>query len=223
MKPIQTFESFLNESLNEAKAIDKVQPAAREFIKAVEDKFKTKVEYSQIFKTKQGFEIRAAIQKSPDMYDWVNDFSERGRITVPGIRLSFSLSEVVPGNRPFWPADNKKFFDVEIDENVNESYNESDAYKEAVNILKTLHELSNKIKFRVEDVNRHYNIVYDDPKGETEDLLKRLKNNKFWNTDFAPTTGKFPGGRINITFSKSAQEILNVEKFDKKDWSPKSK
>ena len=111
---------------------------------------------------------------------------------------------------------------IAVQESLNESYNDKDAYKAAVDILKTLHGFSDKIRFSTEDVNRIYNIVYDDPKEITGDCLKGLKSNKFWNTEFAPSTGKFPNGRVNINFNKSAQEILDIENFDKKDWSPKT-
>ena len=113
-------------------------------------------------------------------------------------------------------------FEEFLNENLNEAYSDKDAYKAVVDILKTLHGFSDKIRFSTEDVNRHYNIVYDDPKEITGDCLKGLKSNKFWNTEFAPSTGKFPNGRVNINFDKSAQEILDIENFDKKDWSPKT-
>ncbi len=103
---------------------------------------------------------------------------------------------------------------------LNESYSDTAAYKAAVDILKTLHSFSDRIKFRVQDVNGIYNIVYDDPEGLTADCLKDLKNSRFWNTEFAPTTGRFGAGRININFLKSAQDILNIVAFDDKNWSP---
>jgi hypothetical protein len=98
---------------------------------------------------------------------------------------------------------------------------ESDAYKEAVDILKSLHSYSNKIKFRVDNVNGTDNIVYDDEKMVTAGILDRLKDRRFWNTGFDATTGKFSGNRININFDKSVQDTLNIKDFDKKNWSPK--
>jgi hypothetical protein len=112
-------------------------------------------------------------------------------------------------------------FEEFLNENLNESYSDKDAYKAAVDILKTLHGFSDKIKFRTEYVNGIYNIVYDDPKEISGNCLKDLKSNKFWNTEFAPSTAKFTD-RINLHFDKSAQEILDIENFDKKNWSPKS-
>ena len=103
---------------------------------------------------------------------------------------------------------------------VNESYSDAAAYKAVVDILKTLHGFSNKLKFRVQDVNGIYNIVYDDPEGLTADCLKDLKDRRFWNTEFAPTTGRFGAGRININFLKSAQDILNIVAFDDRNWKP---
>ena len=117
---------------------------------------------------------------------------------------------------------NLQTFEEFLNENLNESYSDKDAYKAAVDILKTLHGFSDKIKFRTEYVNGIYNVVYDDPKDLTGDCLKGLKDRKFWNTEFAPSTGKFSNTRVNIGFDKSAQEILDIENFDKKDWSPKS-
>jgi len=111
---------------------------------------------------------------------------------------------------------------VALKESFEAFLNEGNAtVNDAIDILKTLHGFSGKIKFSIEDVNGYLNIVYDDPKGVTTDCLKRLKDRKFWNTDFAPTTGTFPGGRVNINFGKSAQAMLNLEDFDKKVWSPK--
>lgn len=109
----------------------------------------------------------------------------------------------------------------EVRKVLKESFNGMDSYKAAVNILKDLHGFSDKIRFRTEDVNGYYNIVYDDPNNITKDLLTRLKDSKFWNTEFAPTTGKFANGRVNVTFSKPAQEVLNIKDFDQKNWSPK--
>jgi hypothetical protein len=109
-----------------------------------------------------------------------------------------------------------------FEEFVNESFNDSKAYSTMVEILKTLHSLSNEIKFRTEEVNGRYNIVYDDPKGITEDSLKKMKDRNFWNTDFATTIGKFGGSRVNIAFEQSAQDLLNIKEFDKTSWSPKN-
>lgn len=88
-------------------------------------------------------------------------------------------------------------------------------------ILKLLHAYSNRVKFSIEDVNGYLNIVYDDTNNLTQDVLKKLKDRKFWNTDFAPTIGKFTNGRVNITFPKGAQDILKIQDFDKIDWDPK--
>jgi hypothetical protein len=108
-------------------------------------------------------------------------------------------------------------------ESVNESYvKESDesSYNYVAAILKTLHSFSRKIKFRTEDVNGHYNIVYDDPDFLTQDILDKLRVRKLWNTGFAPSIGKFSNGRININFDKTTQDSLNIYNFDRKDWSP---
>jgi hypothetical protein len=103
---------------------------------------------------------------------------------------------------------------------LNES-NDSNSFKAVVDILKTLHGFSKEIQFSTEDVNRVWNIVYDDPKGLTNDCLTKLRDRKFWNTDFAPSIGKFANGRVNIAFEKSVQDILNIENFDDKNWEPK--
>jgi hypothetical protein len=104
-------------------------------------------------------------------------------------------------------------------ESVNES-NDSSSYKSVVDILKTLHSFSNKIKFRIQYINGYYNIVYDDTNQITKNSIAALKNRKFWNTMFGATTANFGNDRINIRFEKPAQEILNIEDFDKKNWKP---
>jgi hypothetical protein len=104
-------------------------------------------------------------------------------------------------------------------ESVNES-NDSSSYKSVVDILKTLHSFSNKIKFRIQYINGYYNIVYDDTNQLTKNSIEALKNRKFWNTMFGATTANFGNDRINIRFEKPAQEILNIEDFDKKNWKP---
>lgn len=108
-----------------------------------------------------------------------------------------------------------------FEEFVNESFNDSKAHSTMLEILKNLHSFSNEIKFLTEEVNGLYNIVYDDPKGITEDSLKKMKDRNFWNTDFATTIGKFGGSRVNIAFEKPAQDLLNIKEFDKTSWSPK--
>jgi hypothetical protein len=90
-----------------------------------------------------------------------------------------------------------------------------------VSILTTLHGFSTTIKFSVQDVNGNLNIVYDDPNALTQDAVKQLQDRKFWNTGFAPTIGKFPNGRVNITFAKNVQDALKIQDFDEADWDPK--
>ena len=103
---------------------------------------------------------------------------------------------------------------------INEAYSDAAAYKAAVGILKTLHDFSDKLKFRVQDVNGIYNIVYDDPEGLTADCLKDLKDSRFWNTEFTPTVARFGAGRININFLKPAQDVLKIVAFDDRNWKP---
>jgi hypothetical protein len=121
MKNIPSFESFVNESvLNEATAVDKVQPIAREFLKAIEAEFKTDVKDSQILKmTPKGFEIRAVIKENDKMYDWASNYTEEHKDDLKGIPLRFAISPEIPGRSSFWPSDNKKYFDV-IEESLNE-------------------------------------------------------------------------------------------------------
>ena len=110
---------------------------------------------------------------------------------------------------------------IAVQESLKENMNESSAYNDVVNILKDLHGFSDKIRFSTEDVNRVWNIVYDDPKGLTDECLAKLRDRKFWNTDYAPSIGKFANGRVNLHFEKSVQDYLDIENFDDKNWSPK--
>jgi hypothetical protein len=103
---------------------------------------------------------------------------------------------------------------------LNERFSDNIAYIEAVKILKTLHGFSNKIKFKTENVNGYENIVYDDENLISKECLDKLKDSRFWNTEFASRIGIFSNNRINIGFEKSAQDILNIKDFDKKEWKP---
>lgn len=115
MKNIPSYENFVNESiLNEATAVDKVQPFAREFLKAISKEFKTEIVDSQIFKMTKGFEVRAVIaDQGEKMYNWVSAYKAEHKDDLKGIPLSFSVSPEVPGRSSLWPSDNKKFFDIE--------------------------------------------------------------------------------------------------------------
>jgi len=122
MKNLPSIESFITESVvNEATAIDKTQPFARDFIKAVEAEFKTDVKDSQIFKMVKGFEIRVAIKANEKMYDWAANYTKDHKDDLKGVPLSFRISPEIPGKDAFWPADNKKFFDVIEESVVNEA------------------------------------------------------------------------------------------------------
>lgn len=110
---------------------------------------------------------------------------------------------------------------VTEDNPVQKESSESSSYEPVVDILKTLHNFSGKIQFKILDVNGYYNIAYDDPNQITKNSLTALKNSKFWNTEFAPTTARFDNTRVNIHFQKTAQQILNIKDFDKKNWTPK--
>ena len=108
----------------------------------------------------------------------------------------------------------------EVFKMVNEDLNNTaGVQKEILQILKTLHAFSDKIKFRVQNVNGTDNIVYDDEQMLTQGIISKLKDRKFWNTGFDATIGKFPGNRINISFDKSVQDKLNIRNFDKTDWN----
>jgi hypothetical protein len=111
----------------------------------------------------------------------------------------------------------------EISRMLNEGFsNNIGPYEEIAKILETLHAFSDRIKFRVEWVNGIWNIVYNDEKMITQGILNKLRDRKFWNTGFDASIGKFPNNQINIRFDKSVQDRLNIENFDKMNWSPKS-
>jgi len=110
---------------------------------------------------------------------------------------------------------------ISVQESLKENMNESSAYNDVVDILKDLHGFSKEIRFSTEDVNRVWNIVYDDPKDLTKGCLTQLRDRRFWNTDYAPSIGKFANGRVNLHFEKSVQDYLDIENFDDKNWSPK--
>jgi hypothetical protein len=115
MEYIKNFDSFLNENINEAKTIDKVQPIAREFLNAVKAEFKTDIEESQITKlSPKGFSIRAVIKDQGDkMYDWASAYTAKHKDDISGLPLDFKVSPAVQGRTTLWPADDKMYFDIE--------------------------------------------------------------------------------------------------------------
>lgn len=109
----------------------------------------------------------------------------------------------------------KQIIREEISKVINEGPN-----SEIVNILKELHSFSDRIKFRTDWVNGVWNIVYEDKDMITKDVLRKLRDRKFWNTSFAPSVGVFGSRRVNIGFEKSVQDNLNIENFNKQGWKP---
>jgi len=103
--------------------------------------------------------------------------------------------------------------------------NKVDPNEEVIELLSKLHSFSDKIKFNIREVNGIYNIVYEDEKMITQDILDKLRSRRFWNIKYSPRTAaildKYSGNKINISFNKYVQDDLNIKEFDKKDWSPK--
>jgi hypothetical protein len=195
MKNLHTFEEFLNESLNEN--------AKDEIVFSIDDdkldqmlnsKFSRQLDY----KDDKGDSFYVLTRKDFDRFIDLADSS--------GFDVDYENSEDSV---------------IAVQESLKENMNESSAYNDVVNILKDLHGFSDKIRFSTEDVNRVWNIVYDDPKGLTDECLAKLRDRKFWNTDYAPSIGKFANGRVNLHFEKSVQDYLDIENFDDKNWSPK--
>jgi hypothetical protein len=117
MKHLHTFESF--SALNEAKDFEKVQPAAKEFLQAVKDEFKTDIEESQLLKmAPKGFEVRAVIKdQGAKMYAFAKEYTAKHKDDVSGVPLDFKISPAISGRSTLWPTDNKKYFDIEESEN----------------------------------------------------------------------------------------------------------
>ncbi len=103
---------------------------------------------------------------------------------------------------------------------LNESLNDSEAYKIVVDLLKTLHSFTGKIEFDVENIYGYYNIVYYDPSGLTEDILTRMRNQRLSDSIFAPDIAEFGGDQIQMRFDEDVQDMLNIKDFDKKYWRP---
>jgi hypothetical protein len=111
----------INESLNEAKAVDKVQPAAREFLAAIRKEFKDEIKDSEIQTSKpKGFTITAVVAiKDEKIYDWAKAYNREHEDDVPGLPLYFRIKDFIPGQKNVWPADGKQYFRIE--ENLNEA------------------------------------------------------------------------------------------------------
>lgn len=126
MKNLPTFETFVNESvLNEASAADKANVIAAKFLDDLERELKIDaLDYQMLKMTPRGFAVRVVLKDANDkVRKWVEDYkAEHGNDLGPSIPMSFSCFDEIPGHKQFWPADNKKFFDIirESAEPINE-------------------------------------------------------------------------------------------------------
>lgn len=126
MKNIPTFEDFVNESiLNEATAADKANVLAAKFLDDLERELKVDaLDYQMLKMSPKGFAVRVAVKDANDkVRKWVGDYkNEHENDLGPSIPMSFSCFDEIPGHKQFWPADNKKFFDIirESVEPINE-------------------------------------------------------------------------------------------------------
>jgi hypothetical protein len=195
MKNLQTFEEFLNEAKKSSNVI-----TLKKFLRK---------DHNNLWKWMQK---EFGLKYSPGLQRVAGPLTHGGDFTID---VSNWDEKDIEALKAYLKSQNH-VFESFLNEDVD-----STAYKTVVNILKDLHEFSNEIRFSTEDVNRVWNIVYDDPKGLTNDCLNKLRDRKLWNTDFAPSIGKFHGTRVNIGFDKSVQDYLDIENFDDKNWTVK--
>jgi len=126
MKNIPTLESFINESiLNEATAADKANVLAAKFLDDLERELKIDALDYQMWKTSpKGFSVRVIVKDANDkVRNWVKSYGDAHENDLgPSIPMYFGCFDEIPGHKQFWPADNKKFFNIirESVEPINE-------------------------------------------------------------------------------------------------------
>jgi len=108
-------EDLLKESINDGKinTIKDARIVAKRFIEDVERLVKVKIDQSQIMKLRGGgWDVRIAVDEdkwqSPKLKSVIKEYSDE----FP-LQMVFTSCIRVPGRNVFWPADNKKYFDIE--------------------------------------------------------------------------------------------------------------
>lgn len=153
MKNLPTFETFVNESvLNEASAANKANVIAAKFLDDLERELKIDaLDYQMLKMTPRGFAVRVVLKDANDkVRKWVEDYkAEHENDLGPSIPMSFSCFDEIPGHKQFWPADNKKFFDIirESSEPINEDAMTAILMLQAAMVGGQLALLANKVDF----------------------------------------------------------------------------
>jgi hypothetical protein len=153
MKNLPTFETFVNESvLNEASAANKANVIAAKFLDDLERELKIDaLDYQMLKMTPKGFAVRVVVKDANDkVRKWVQDYKDEHENDLgPSIPMSFSCFDEIPGHKQFWPADNKKFFDIirESSEPINEDAMTAILMLQAAMVGGQLALLANKVDF----------------------------------------------------------------------------
>jgi hypothetical protein len=183
MKNIPEFEDFINESiLNEASAADKANTAAAKFLDALEKELKIDALDHQMLKAHpKGFAVRVVVKDANDkVRNWVNSYqAEHENDLGPSIPMSFRPFDEIPGQKQFWPADNKKFFDIirESVEPINEDAMTAILMFQAAVVGGQIAMLANKVDFHpIEDLKIWWKEHWRDK--AVQSILDKLKDDQ---------------------------------------------
>jgi hypothetical protein len=182
MKNIPKFEDFVTESvLNEATAADKANSVAAKFLDDLESELKIDaLDYQMLKAHPKGFAVRVVVKDANDkVRNWVKSYeAEHENDLGPSIPMSFRPFDEIPGQKQFWPADNKKFFDI-----VRESVLNEDAFTSTLLILQAamvggqIAMLANHIDFHpIDDLKEWWRAHKRDK--AVQSILDKLKDDQ---------------------------------------------
>lgn len=183
MKNIPNFEDFVNESvLNEASAADKANTVAAKFLDDLESELKIDaIDYQMLKAHPKGFFVRVVLKDANDKArNWIKSYqAEHENDLGPSIPMSFGCFDEIPGQKQFWPADRKKFFDIirESVETVNEGLTTAILLLQAAMVGGQIAMLANKVDFHpIDDLKDWWNQHKKDK--AVQSILTKLKDDK---------------------------------------------
>jgi hypothetical protein len=183
MKNIPQFEEFVNESiLNEASAADKANKVAAKFIDDLERELKIDaIDYQMLKSHPKGFAVRVVVKDANDkVRKWVTSYQDEHENDLgSSTPMSFRCLDEIPGQKQFWPADRKKFFDIvrESVEPINEDAMTVILMLQAAAVGGQIAMLANRVDFHpIEDLKDWWREHKRDK--AVQSILDKLKNDQ---------------------------------------------
>jgi hypothetical protein len=183
MKNIPQFEEFVNESvLNEASAADKANKVAAKFIDDLESELKIDaIDYQMLKSHPKGFAVRVVVKDANDkVRKWATAYQDEHENDLgPSMPMSFRCLDEIPGQKQFWPADRKKFFDIvrESAEPINEDAMTAILMLQAAVVGGQIAMLANRVDFHpIEDLKEWWREHKRDK--AVQSILNKLKDDQ---------------------------------------------